>query len=80
MKKFYIISLLLWGILFTITLYRFFQGTGYWNNTILLSSGFYVISIFLNKGYNKLLIYIGLGYVFFVIMFIYEFLASFPMI
>jgi hypothetical protein len=80
MKKLYSISLLLWGIFFAITLYRFFQGTGYWNNTIMLSAGFYVISIFLNKGYNKLLIYIGLGYVFFVIMFIYEFLTSFPMI
>ncbi|MFD1359054.1 hypothetical protein ACFQ4X_14135 [Fictibacillus halophilus] len=70
MKKLYSISLLLWGVFFAITLYRFFQGTGYWNNTILLSASFYILAVILNKGFNKILIYIAYGYVAFVALFI----------
>lgn len=78
MKKYYIISLLLWGVFYTITLYRFFQGTGYWNNTILLSAGFYILAIILNRGFNKLLIVIALSYVSFVLIFILDLLTGFP--
>jgi hypothetical protein len=70
MKKLYSISLLLWGVFFSITLYRFFQETGYWNNTIVLSAGFYILAVILNKGFNKILIYIAYGYVAFVALFI----------
>jgi hypothetical protein len=77
MKKLYSISIVLWGIFFLITLYRFFQGTGYWNNTILLSAGFYILAVILNKGFNKVLFYIALGYVLFVFLFVYSFLTSF---
>ncbi|WP_226536155.1 hypothetical protein [Fictibacillus halophilus] len=71
MKKFYIILLLLWGVFYTITLYRFFQGTGYWNNTILLSAVFYILAVLLNKGFSKTLIYIAYGYVAFIVLFIF---------
>jgi hypothetical protein len=70
MKKLYSISLLLCGVFFAVSLYRFFQGTGYWNNTILLSAGFYILAVLLNKGFNKILIYIAYGYVAFVALFI----------
>lgn len=70
MKKLYSISLLLWGVFFAITLYRFFQGTGYWNNTLLLSAGCYILAVLLNKGFNKILIYITYGYVAFIALFI----------
>ncbi|OOE14520.1 hypothetical protein [Fictibacillus arsenicus] len=78
MRKFYIISLLLWSVFYTITLYRFFQGTGYWNNTIMLSAVFYILAIILNKGFNKLLITIALSYVSFVLIFILDLLTGFP--
>jgi hypothetical protein len=79
MKKLYNISVLFWGIFFLITLYRFFKNTGYWDNTILLSAGFYILAIILNKGFNKVLIYIAYGYVAFVLLFIYHLLTSLPL-
>lgn len=78
MKKLYIISLLLWSVFYTVSLYRFFQGTGYWNNTIMLSAGFYILAIILNKGFNKLLIVIALSYVSFVLIFLLDLLTGFP--
>ncbi|RZT21456.1 hypothetical protein [Fictibacillus sp. BK138] len=79
MKKLYIVSLLLWGVFYTITLYRFFQGTGYWNNTIMLSAGFYILAIILNKGFNKLLIVIALSYVSFILIFTLDLLYGFSL-
>lgn len=78
MKKLYIISLLLWSVFYTVSLYRFFQGTGYWNHTILLSVVFYILAVILNKGFNKLLIVIALSYVSFVLIFILDLLTGFP--